>query len=89
MVRTPKTNGYENLLGDFNVWTGYPSQWTTGTNDQAFNGRIRYQIRSIGPNKWNEYGSRYDPTNGTLSNGDLNWFGPMKIDRPYGPIAAP
>jgi prepilin-type N-terminal cleavage/methylation domain-containing protein len=78
-----------NLLGDFNVYTGYPSQWTTGSNDLSFDGRIDYQIRSIGPNKCNEYGSRYDPTNGTRSNGDLNWFGPFKIDRPYGPVAAP
>jgi prepilin-type N-terminal cleavage/methylation domain-containing protein len=75
----------ENLLGDFNVYTGYPSKWTSGRNDLSYDGRIDYQIRSIGPNKCNEYGSRY----GSRSNGDLNWFGPFKIERPYGPVAAP
>jgi prepilin-type N-terminal cleavage/methylation domain-containing protein len=89
VVRKPGTSGYDNLLGDFNVWTGYPSKWTTGTNDPTFDGRVHYQIRSIGPNKANEFGSRYAPTNGTVSNGDINWFGPMRLDRPYGPIAAP
>lgn len=73
-----------NLLGDFNIWTGYPNQWVGGGNDQSFAGRVRYQIRSIGPNKSNEYGMRYDSTNGLVSNGDINRFGPGNIDRAYG-----
>lgn len=89
LIRKPTQGGYDNLVADFNVYTGYPSNWTTGTNDRSFHGRVLYQIRSIGPNKMNEYGSRYSPTNGTKSNGDLNWFGPFKVDRPYGPISAP
>ncbi|HOL93856.1 MAG TPA: hypothetical protein PLH79_05880 [bacterium] len=47
-------------------------------------GIVRYQIRSIGPNRYNEYGMRYDATNGLVSNGDINRFGPGNIDRPYG-----
>lgn len=72
------------LLGDFNIWTGYANQWVGGSNDQSFAGRVRYQIRSIGPNRYNEYGMRYDPTNGLNSNGDINYFGPGNLDRPYG-----
>ncbi len=72
------------LLADFNIWTGYPTQWTGGSNDTSFAGKVRYQIRSIGPNRYNEYGFRYDPTNGVLSNGDINYFGPGNLDRAYG-----
>lgn len=72
------------LLADFNIWTGYPNQWAGGGNDQSFAGRVRYQIRSIGPNRYNEYGMRYDTTNGLNSNGDINHFGPGNIDRAYG-----
>ncbi len=74
----------ENLLADFNIWTGYPNQWTGGTNDRSMAGTVRYQIRSIGPNRYNEYGMRFDATNGLVSNGDINRFGPGNIDRPYG-----
>ncbi|MEW6236928.1 MAG: prepilin-type N-terminal cleavage/methylation domain-containing protein [Candidatus Omnitrophota bacterium] len=74
----------ENLLGDFNIYTGYPNHWTGGTDDRAFAGIVRFQIRSIGPNHYNEYGMRYDATNGLSSNGDINYFGPGNIDRPYG-----
>lgn len=74
----------QNLIGDFNIWTGYPNQWTGGTNDNTFAGIVRYQIRSIGPNRYNEYGMRYDSTNGLVSNGDINRFGPGNINRPYG-----
>ncbi len=83
------TDAYESLLGDFNAWTGYPNRWYAPPNDRTFDGTVRYQIRSIGPNKVNEYGSRYDATNGLISNGDLNRFGPGNIDRTYGPIPAP
>ncbi|MCA9436100.1 MAG: hypothetical protein KC978_09975, partial [Candidatus Omnitrophica bacterium] len=89
VIRDPKQSGYENLLSDFNIYTGYPNNWTIGPNDKSYWGRVLYQIRSVGPNKSNEYGSRYSPTNGTKSNGDLNWFGPFKVDRPYGPLPAP
>ncbi len=89
VIREPNRSGYDALMGDFNVATGYPSQWTTGTNDRSYYGRVRYEIRSVGPNKSNEYGSTYSPTNGTKSNGDINWFGPFKVERPYGPIPAP
>jgi len=74
----------QNLIADFNIWTGYPNHWTGGTNDQTMAGIVRYQIRSIGPNRYNEYGMRYDATNGLVSNGDINRFGPGNIDRPYG-----
>ena len=73
-----------NLVGDFNIWTGYPNHWTGGSDDESFAGKVRYQIRSIGPNRYNEYGMRYDATNGLASNGDINRFGPGNIDRPYG-----
>lgn len=73
-----------NLLGDFNIWTGYTNQWVGGGNDMSFAGKVRYQIRSIGPNKYNEYGMRYDSTNGLVSNGDINRFGPGNLDRAYG-----
>jgi prepilin-type N-terminal cleavage/methylation domain-containing protein len=89
ITRNPKESSYTALLSDFNIWTGYPSEWVNLTNDQAYKGRVLYQIRSIGPNQANEYGSRYDPTNGLISNGDVNWFGPFHIERPYGPIPAP
>lgn len=72
------------LVADFNIFTGYPNQWTGGTNDPAFANVVRYQIRSIGPNRYNEYGFRYDATNGLVSNGDINRFGPGNLDRPYG-----
>lgn len=72
------------LLGDFNIWTGYANQWTGGANDQSMAGIVRYQIRSIGPNRYNEYGMRYDSTNGLNSNGDINRFGPGNLDRAYG-----
>jgi len=65
------------------MWTGYPNRWTGG-QDTAFEGKVRYQIRSIGPNKANEFGMRYDSTNGLVSNGDINRFGPGNLDRPYG-----
>ncbi|MGC9328255.1 MAG: type II secretion system protein [Candidatus Hinthialibacter sp.] len=74
----------ENLLADFNIWTGYPNHWTGGTDDRAMAGIVRYQIRSIGPNRYNEYGMRYDSTNGLISNGDINRFGPGNLDRAYG-----
>ena len=89
IVREPGRSGHEALLADFNVWTGYPSNWTTGANDRAYEDRVRYEIRSIGPNKENEYGMRYSATNGTLSNGDIGRFGPFELDRPYGPIPPP
>ncbi len=73
-----------NLVADFNIWTGYPNQWTGGSNDETFAGKVRYQIRSIGPNRSNEFGMRYDSTNGLVSNGDVNRFGPGNIDRTYG-----
>jgi prepilin-type N-terminal cleavage/methylation domain-containing protein len=72
------------LVADFNIWTGYANQWTGGSNDQTMAGTVRYQIRSVGPNRYNEYGMRYDSTNGLNSNGDINRFGPGNIDRPYG-----
>jgi prepilin-type N-terminal cleavage/methylation domain-containing protein len=73
------------LISDFNIWTGYPNQWVGGgKNDESFANKVRYQIRSIGPNRYNEYGFRYDPTNGTISNGDINRFGPGNLDRAYG-----
>ncbi|MFB3786522.1 MAG: type II secretion system protein [bacterium] len=72
------------LLGDFNIYTGYPNHWTGGQDDTTFAGTVRYQVRSIGPNRYNEYGMRYDATNGLVSNGDINRFGPGNIDRPYG-----
>ncbi len=75
---------YWNLVADFNIYTGYPNQWTGGQNDETFAGVVRYQIRSIGPNRYNEYGMRYDATNGLVSNGDINRFGPGHLDRPYG-----
>jgi len=74
----------DSLLGDFNIWTGYPTQWTGGSNDQTMRGIVRYQIRSVGPNRYNEYGMRYDSTNGLNSNGDINRFGPGNLNRPYG-----
>ena len=77
----------ENLVADFDIYTGYPNQWTGGKNDETFAGIVRYQIRSIGPNRYNEYGMRYDATNGLFSNGDINHFGPGHIDRPYGGMA--
>ena len=72
------------LVGDFNIWTGYPNHWTGGSDDEAMAGVVRYQIRSIGPNRYNEYGMRWDATNGLHSNGDINRFGPGMLDRPYG-----
>ena len=72
------------LVGDFNIYTGYPNHWTGGQDDPAFAGIVRYQVRSIGPNRYNEYGFRYDSTNGLVSNGDINRFGPGNLDRPYG-----
>jgi len=72
------------LLGDFNIWTGYANQWTGGSNDMSMAGTVRYQVRSIGPNRYNEYGMRYDATNGLVSNGDINRFGPGNLDRAYG-----
>jgi len=83
------TSNYENLLADFNAAFGYPNQWFAPPNDRSFAGIVRYQIRSIGPNRVNEYASRYDPTNGLTSNGDIARFGPGNITRPYGPIPAP
>lgn len=72
------------LLADFNIYTGYSNHWTGGQDDMTFAGTVRYQVRSIGPNRYNEYGMRYDATNGLVSNGDINRFGPGNIDRPYG-----
>jgi len=72
------------LVGDFNIYTGYPNHWTGGTDDPTFAGTVRYQVRSIGPNHYNEYGMRYDASNGLVSNGDINRFGPGHLDRPYG-----
>lgn len=72
------------LVADFNIWTGYPNQWTGGANDPTMAGIVRYQVRSIGPNRYNEYGFRYSPTNGLMSNGDINRFGPGNLDRTYG-----
>ena len=72
------------LVGDFNIYTGYPNHWTGGTDDPAFAGKVRYQVRSIGPNRYNEYGMRYDASNGLVSNGDINRFGPGNLNRPYG-----
>jgi prepilin-type N-terminal cleavage/methylation domain-containing protein len=83
------TDAYESLLGDFNAWTGYPNQWYAPPNDRAFEGKVRYQIRSIGPNHVNEYGSRYDGTNGLVSNGDVNRFGPGNLTRPWGGVPTP
>ncbi len=82
--RKPNSDGYESLVADFNIWTGYPNQWAGGGNDPWPRGKVVYQIRSIGPNKYNEYGMRYDGTNGLNSNGDLNRFGPGNLDRAYG-----
>ncbi len=73
-----------NLVADFNIYTGYPNHWTGGQDDPTYANIVRYQIRSIGPNRYNEYGMRYDATNGLNSNGDINWFGPGHIDRAYG-----
>ncbi len=83
------TDAYESLLGDFNAWTGYPNRWYAPPNDRSYAGIVRYQIRSIGPNRVNEYGSRYDITNGLVSNGDLNRFGPGNITRPWGGVPTP
>jgi general secretion pathway protein G len=74
----------QSLIADFNIWTGYPNQWTGGSNDQTMAGVVRYQIRSVGPNRCNEYGMPYESTNGLNSNGDINRFGPGNITRPYG-----
>ncbi len=82
--RTPQSDGYANLVGDFNIWTGYPNQWHGGANDPWAHGKVIYQIRSIGPNHYNEYGMRYHSSNGLNSNGDFNRFGPGNLDRPYG-----
>ena len=35
-----------------------------------------YQIRSFGPNKIWEYSFPYNPTNGTISEGDIAYYGP-------------
>ncbi|MDX9755515.1 MAG: prepilin-type N-terminal cleavage/methylation domain-containing protein [bacterium] len=72
------------LLADFNIWCGYPNSWTGAQNDMTFANRVRYQIRSIGPNRYNEYGMRYDSTNGLMSNGDIIYFGPGRLERSYG-----
>ena len=77
-------SGYESLVADFNIWTGYQNNWANGSNDPWPRGKVRYQIRGIGPNKFNEYGMRYDGSNGLNSNGDLNYFGPGNLNRPYG-----
>lgn len=77
------------LVGAFNTWTGYGSPWTSGSNDTSFAGKIRYEIRSIGPNRYNEYGCRYHASNGLVSNGDLNRFGPGNLDRPWGGVPVP
>ena len=37
---------------------------------------IQWHIRSMGPNGGFDYGVRYDPTNGTVSVGDICVFGP-------------
>ncbi len=72
------------LVADFNIWTGYSNHWTGGQDDAAFAGKVRYQIRSIGPNRCNEYGMPYETTNGLNSNGDINRFGPGNLRRAYG-----
>lgn len=33
-----------NLLADFNIYTGYPNHWTGGSNDQAFAGKVRFRF---------------------------------------------
>lgn len=76
--------GYDNLVADFNIWTGYQNSWASGQNDPWPHGKVRYQIRSIGPNKYNEYGMRFHSSNGLVSNGDVNFFGPGNINRAYG-----
>lgn len=80
----PGMSNYDSLLADFNIWSGYSNQWYGGANDQWGYGKVYYQIRSIGPNHYNEYGMRYDASNGLGSNGDINRFGPGNINRPYG-----
>lgn len=83
-----QTGTYAWVVRDFGIWTGYAAPGT-GETDLEYWGVVRWELRSIGPNRCNEYGSRYDPTNGLVSNGDICRFGPGNIDRPYGPIPAP
>lgn len=80
----PGQYGYEGLLADFNIWTGYPNHYAGGSDDMWAYGKVAYQIRSIGPNHYNEYGMRYDGSNGLSSNGDINRFGPGNLNRAYG-----
>lgn len=82
--RTPRDDGYDSLVADFNIWSGYPNLWAGGQNDRWAYGKVLFQIRSIGPNRANEYGMRFDATNGLVSNGDINYFGPGHLDRAYG-----
>ena len=80
----PGTASYESLLSDFNIWSGYQNGWAGGSNDPWARGKVLYQIRSIGPNRANEYGMRFNASNGLASNGDINRFGPGNLDRAYG-----
>lgn len=82
--RTPQDDGYDSLVADFNIWTGYPNIWAGGQNDRWAYGKVLYQIRSVGPNKANEYGMRFDASNGLVSNGDINYFGSGNLNREYG-----
>jgi type II secretory pathway pseudopilin PulG len=52
--------------------------YTYGWNDtsKSFPAQVRWHIRSHGPNMQLDHGIAYDPTNGTVSVGDICVWGP-------------
>ncbi|MDK2972536.1 MAG: ral secretion pathway protein [Candidatus Sumerlaeota bacterium] len=59
---------------------GIPEPTTTWSNITRNPGNVMWAMRSAGPDRWPSYlGSAmpgYDPTNGTVSRGNIYWTGP-------------
>jgi len=63
---------------------GVPEPFTSWTKITGSPTTVQWAMRSAGPDLWPTYlsesGVPYDPTNGTVSDGDIFWTGPGKGD---------
>lgn len=61
----PEILNPQDFKDDFESWTG--REWTHSRG---------WELRSFGPDREDSWGTPYDPTNGTVSFGDIAKFGP-------------
>lgn len=75
----PPKGGYLALCKDWQTNMLYIEPKESREYDPRYPCPALYQIRSFGPNKFWNYSYPYNPTNGTVSEGDITLFGPGNV----------